>query len=958
MSPLLVYWAVCLEDFEMRRAKVFAMAALFLALQPGLLTASPAYGNDLSNLLGNLSGLSNFTDIDTRQVQIERRIKDAISSGRLTWAEGDVYLKQLAQIERAEADYRVSDNKLSTWESMRLSLDLDKLSRDLETHMRDRSSGSVDIDSMQADILKRMTDGLSARRLTRQEYDDLKYDFDRSASLEALYRQSDNKLDYDETMKLALDLDRLSTRLERTLHDRDVSIGDADARQAELDKKIQDGLGSGKLTGGEASQLRSEFNRISEREAALKSSGRPISPDDRLALLIDLERLNTQIELKLNNSETAPTGGAQVNVKKAHIEGLISESLVQGKLTPLEAQQFKTQLDRVQTLARDMAQSDGVLTPVEVQTISVEYSMLESRVNRTMVGRPGVWPGITGRVGEIEQRINDSASSRRLTDAEATSLRAELQRIKEMAASTRKTDGTFALDSSLAVASDLERLSHKVNQSLHDRTEITVDLDQKQREIDKQIADGVLAGTLTLPEARELDAEGDRIERKETEFRTSQSGLNYRERLALAYDLEQLATKVDQQIRDSEREPIDLQAQKALIDKLVTAATINGRLTSDEARSIKAERDRLTALEFQCRASDGRLTAGESILIASEWDKLQRAVKKQAQDKERDVSDIDARQARIQRRISEGLSSGRITAREADRLGKEFDVIASKEAQFRADGGLSYGESLTLAIELEQLTRKVENAIANGKINLPDVDSRQREIDVELAAAVASGRLALRDAQNFRVEIDRIAAEEAGYRQSGGGISVSETQMLLTELDKLQATVDARLKDSKPVWSGLAGRRNELSTQLTQLDQAKKLKPEDLFKFKAELNRISQAEAAFQASGGAIDLAETVSLVNDLDLLKRRIDSRIGVIAVNLAWDDIDGRQADLDRRINKALMRRAISSVEAQKLKAESTKIHQAEAIFKANDGSLSYFEKMALAGQLDKLNRLVPTE
>ncbi len=940
----------------MRRAKVFAMAALFLALQPGLLTASPAYGNDLSNLLGNLSGLGNFTDIDTRQVQIERRIKDAISSGRLTWAEGDVYLKQLAQIERAEADYRVSDNKLSTWESMRLSLELDKLSRDLETHMRDRSSGSVDIDSMQADILKRMTDGLSARRLTRQEYDDLKYDFDRSASLEALYRQSDNKLDYDETMKLALDLDRLSTRLERTLHDRDVSIGDADARQAELDKKIQDGLGSGKLTGGEANQLRSEFNRISEREAALKSSGRPISPDDRLALLIDLERLNTQIELKLNNSETAPTDGAQVNVKRAHIEAFISESLVQGKLTPLEAQQFKTQLERVQTLARDMAQSDGVLTPFEVQTISVEYSMLESRINRTMVGRSGVWPGITGRVGEIEQRINDSASSRRLTDAEATSLRADLQRIKEMAASTRKTDGTFSLDNSLAVASDLERLSHKVNQSLHDRTEISVDLDQKQREIDKQIADGVLAGTLTLPEARELDAEGDRIERKETEFRTSQSGLNYRERLALAYDLEQLATRVDQQIRDSEREPIDLQAQKALIEKLVTAATINGRLTNDEARSIKAEKDRLTALEFQCRASDGRLTAGESILIASEWDKLQRAVKKQTQDKERDVSDIDARQARIQRRISEGLSSGRITAREADRLGKEFDVISSKETQFKADGGLSYGESLTLAIELEQLTRKVENAIANGKISLPDVDSRQREIDVELAAAVASGRLALRDAQNFRAEIDRIAAEEAGYRQSGGGISVSETQMLLTELDKLQATVDARLKDSKPVWSGLAGRRNELSTQLTQLEQAKKLKPEDLFKFKAELNRISQAEAAFQASGGAIDLAETVSLVNDLDLLKRRVDSRIGVIAVNLAWDDIDGRQADLDRRINKALMRRMISPVEAQKLKAESTKIHQAEAIFKANDGSLSYFEKMALAGQLDKLNRMLP--
>ncbi len=166
--------------------------------------------------------------------------------------------------------------------------------------MRDRSSGSVDVDAMQADVLKRLTDGLSSRRLTQQEYDELKYESDRSASLEALYRQSDNKLDYDETLKLALELDRLSTKLERSLHDRDIAIGNTDARQAELDKKINDGLNSGKLTGQEAQQLRLDFDRIASREAALKSSGRPISADDRLSLLIDLERLNNQIELEID----------------------------------------------------------------------------------------------------------------------------------------------------------------------------------------------------------------------------------------------------------------------------------------------------------------------------------------------------------------------------------------------------------------------------------------------------------------------------------------------------------------------------------------------------------------------------------------------------------------------------------------------------------------------------------
>lgn len=937
----------------MRRVQIFATAALFLALQPGL-TVTPANANDITNLIGGLAG---FTDLDNRQVQIEKRIRDAVSSGRLSWAEGDVYLKQLASIEKAEADFKVSDNKLTTWESMRLSLDLDKLSRDLETHMRDRKTGSVDLATMQADLLRRLTDGLATKRLTQQEYDELKYEFDRAAALEAMYRQSDNRLDYEESLKVALELDRLSNRLERGLHDRDVTIGDADARQAELDKKISDGLASGKLTGDEAQQLRNQFNAIAEREAAIKASSHRITPEDRLSLLIDLERLNNQIEIKLANSVTSNSAdSSQLDSKRSRIESLISDALVQGRLTPLEAQQFKTQLDRIQFLVREMGANDGTLSPTEQQTISIEFSMLDTRINRTIGSRANVWLGITGRVSDIEQRINDSHQTKRLTDAEAANLRSELQRIKEASASTRKTDGSFSIENSLTIASDLEKLSNRVNQAMHDRTEISVDLEPRKVAIDKRISDGVFGGALTLAEARELDSDADRIARKEAESRASASGLNYRERLALAYDLEQLATRVDEQIRDSETAPTPLAEQKSIIEKNVAAAAISGRLTNDEARAIKAERDRLNTLEAQCRQSDGRLTAGESILIVSEWEKLRRDVRRQTQDRERDLSDVDVRQAKIAKRISEGLATGRITATEGERLNREFETIAKQEAQFRSDGGLSYGETLALGISLEQLTRNVESAIANGAINLPDVDTKQRDIDIQLANAVASGRLALKDAQDIRREIDRIASIELSYTQSGGGLSTVESQMLLTELAKLQATVDARLKDNKPVWTGIDGRRNEISALINSMEQSKKLKTIDAFKFKAELNRISQAHSAFLASGGAIDLAETVSLVNDLDLLKRRIDSSTGVVTKNVAWDDIDGRQAEIERRIGKALMRHAITPVEAQKYKSEFAKINQAESIFKANDGSLSYFEKMALAGQLDKLNRQLP--
>lgn len=936
----------------MRRVRFLAMAALCLAVQPGLIS-QPALSQDLGSLISGLTGMG---DIDARQTYLERRIKDAISAGRLTFSEGDVYLKQLGQIEQNEASYRVSDNKLNTWEIMRLSYDLDKLSRDLESHMHDRKSGTGDIGAVQSDILHRMSEGFSSKRLTQQEFDDLKYDFDRAASLEAMYRRNDGKLDYDESLKVALELDRLSSKLERTLHERTVTIPEADLRQAELEKKIAEGVAAGKLTGSETEQLRTEFNRIAEKETILKSSSHIISAEDKLALLIDLERLNTQIELKLNNSDTA--GGApttQIDLRKKNTEHLIASSLVAGKLSPLEAQQFKSQLDRIQTLIRDMSQPDGVLNATEQQTIAVEYSMLESRINRTMFERNDAWVGVTGRLSQLEARISDALSTHRLTDSEGATLRAELQRIKEISVSGRRTDGSYPLDTSLLLSADLERLDKRVDQTLHDRSEVSVDLDQKKIALDHMISEGVFAGTLTLAEAKELDNEADRIQRRETEMRNS-NGLNYREKLALAYDLERLATQVDVQNRNNEKDPTSLTQQKALVDKEIASSTLSGRLTDDEARAAKSEKDRLNMLELQCRSSDGRLTAGESILIVSEWDKLKKQVKRQSQDRERDLTQIDERQLQIHRRIAEGRSSGRITANEADRLTAEYERIAREESKYRADGGLSYGEHLALGVELEQLSRQVEKLIANNKVNLADVDTRQREIDIQLANAVGNGRLVLKDAQAFRNEIDRIANLEASYRQSGGGLSVAESQMLLTDLEKLQNTVDLRLKDQKPVWSGITARRNEISTQVNTLDASHKLKPEDVQRFKSELSRIAQAEAAFQASGGVIDFSETVSLVSDLDLLKRRIDRSSGVSTVNIAWDDIDARQAQLERRINTAIVRRQVNPIEGKRLKQEFSKINQAESLFKANDGSLSYFEKMALAGQIDKLIRSMP--
>ncbi|HEY9784150.1 MAG TPA: hypothetical protein V6D17_02025 [Candidatus Obscuribacterales bacterium] len=933
----------------MRKAQRFGLA-LLVAIQPGLI-GSPAYSNEVANILGNLTGIT--TDVDAREAQIEKRLQDAVISGRLTKAESDNFMRELQEIEKNEAAYRASDNKLTTWESFRLSMDLDRLSRDIESHLRDRTSGATSLDAMKLDINRRLNDGLATKRLTRQEFEDLQYELNRISTVEASLKLNDGTLDYDENMRLAIDLDRLSAKLERTLHDREVAVAEWDARQAELSRKITDGIASGKLTSGEAQTLKAEFERIEKREAVLKASGRPITTEEKLTLLLDLEKLNNEIDLRLTNQDTA-SGDTSMDADRLRVEKQISQALASGKVTILEAQDLNRSLQLISSKQKDMM-TDGQLSAQERQNLAFEYALVEGRVNRLLASRERVWSGISAREIELEKRISESVASGRLTEAEARTLRAELARIKSAEMSGKEADGTIKYPLVLTLAVDLERLGNRINQSLHDRTEIALDLDDRRADLEKLIIDGINNGSLTLQEAQNLSAEADRIARQYTELRTSGGSLDYRERLQIAYDLERLASQIDQQIRDHEKSAVSMAERKLQIDHAILSGISSGRLTDEEVQSLRSERDRLLALEAQYQRTGHKLSLDEMITLATGWDRLHRDVRAQRLDHDRELNDVDARQMQIGRRIAEGKATGALTEHEVMRLKRELDRIAALEAQFKGDGGLSYGEQLALLVDLEKLSRQVERQLRDKQIALPDIDRRQSEIDREIAQALWSGRMALKDSTELRAELDRIAAMESTYRASGGGLSAVEAQMLMSELDKVDKAVDARLRDGRTVWKGVEGERNDIRLALASAEAARRIKPQQLANLRSELDRIAEAEAAFKASGGGVDLAETVSLVHDLSHLRKKIDLRLGT-GSDVAWDDISTRKSVIERRINMAVVAGLVSPGMAKQLRREFQQINQTEALFRANDGKLNQYERMAIASQLDKLDRKVP--
>jgi hypothetical protein len=158
------------------------------------------------------------------------------------------------------------------------------------------------INARQANLDRRIDQGVRNGALTRQEAINLRAEFSRIAVLEATYRRSGGGLDARERADLDRRFDALSARVRIERNDRDNRGGGAwqniNQRQAQLDRRIDQGVRNGTLSRREAVRLRAEFRQIAVLEAQYRRSGRGLDNRERADLDRRFDRLSMQIRME------------------------------------------------------------------------------------------------------------------------------------------------------------------------------------------------------------------------------------------------------------------------------------------------------------------------------------------------------------------------------------------------------------------------------------------------------------------------------------------------------------------------------------------------------------------------------------------------------------------------------------------------------------------------------------
>ncbi|MBL8548910.1 MAG: hypothetical protein JNJ73_02915 [Hyphomonadaceae bacterium] len=155
------------------------------------------------------------------------------------------------------------------------------------------------INQRQANLDARIDAGVRNGSLTRNEAYQLRTEYGQIAALERRYRA--NGLNEWERRDLDRRFDGLSQRIAYQRHDAQERRGgpsawtNINARQRELDRRIDVGVRNGDLTRPEAVSLRREFNDIARQEAQFRRTGGGLDIRERQILDDRFDRLAQRI---------------------------------------------------------------------------------------------------------------------------------------------------------------------------------------------------------------------------------------------------------------------------------------------------------------------------------------------------------------------------------------------------------------------------------------------------------------------------------------------------------------------------------------------------------------------------------------------------------------------------------------------------------------------------------------
>lgn len=178
---------------------------------------------------------------------------------------------------------------------------------------------------------------------------------------------------------------------------------------------------------------------------------------------------------------------------------------------------------------------------------------------------------------------------------------------------------------------------------------------------------------------------------------------------------------------------------------------------------------------------------------------------------------------------------------------------------------------------------------------------------------------------------------------------MKRTLLTLMAATSMAAAIPA-IASAQP-WQNINQRQANLDQRIDVGVRNGQLTRAEADRLRVEFNGIARLEATYRASRPGLTVAEMADLDRRFDALSARIrfersdrDDR--------QWQNINQRQAALERRIERAMRDRRLSQREARSIRAEFQAIARLEANYRASRPGLTAAERADLDRRFDRLS------
>jgi hypothetical protein len=364
---------------------------------------------------------------------------------------------------------------------------------------------------------------------------------------------------------------------------------DLDARENEISSQLAVAENSGQLSATEAESFKAELARMMQVEAQIKASGRGLGATDAISCSNSLNNLTNRINMA-TQSRSWSTGSnlAAVETFRAQLTSQINDARAAHTMTRTDFETVSRDLEHNANIQSAFTMSGNTVTARQAQVLSDDLARIKVAINQHItVGQAGV-PQLTSQRRMIERTIAAGLSDRTINDYQADKFKQDLDRIAKMQANFLAGDGSLSANEVLAIASELDRLSSRVDYQIslgtgettttttshgdnwehgngyghgngngygrdnHRSEQASRNIDERRAELLGQLDSAQNARKLSRYQATQLRAELDRITRNQSQLKSANGGrLSYDQSTKIASDLTSFQQHLNAQVARS-----------------------------------------------------------------------------------------------------------------------------------------------------------------------------------------------------------------------------------------------------------------------------------------------------------------------------------------------------------------------------------------------------------------------